>query len=160
MFHRFFTISLTMFIGLFLQVFPFVFTKTIYDLIVVIVLVCSWYISCRQNLYTHVQHNITVPLMDYERPYGVDDVQHFESSVLLPIAVDYLLPIHDDAPERIVCKNHIYISRSHCFISSNFKNCAFPPASIPVLSPPILFPATNTALTVLSFPIHLPLHFL
>jgi hypothetical protein len=43
--------------------------------------------------------------MDYERPYGVDDVQHFESSVLLPIAVDYLLPIHDDAPERIVCKN-------------------------------------------------------
>jgi hypothetical protein len=43
--------------------------------------------------------------MDYGRPYGVDDVQHFESSVLLPIAFDYLLPIHVDAPERIVCKN-------------------------------------------------------
>jgi hypothetical protein len=43
--------------------------------------------------------------MDYGRPYGVDDVQHFESSVLLPIAVDYLLPIHVDAPERIICKN-------------------------------------------------------
>ena len=60
-FHRFFTISLRKFIRLFLQVFPFLFTK---NHIVVIILVCSWYISCRHNLYIHVQHNLTVPLMD------------------------------------------------------------------------------------------------
>jgi hypothetical protein len=40
--------------------------------------------------------------MNYGRLYDIGDVQHFESSVLLPIAVDYLLPIHLDAPERIV----------------------------------------------------------